>query len=85
MSNDFPDIPDFLRAENSAKAKLTPEQEEWLKDWLGRVRPSRRCRQRFDLPKNIEPAGRALLKQIEKDKKERQRERIKELRERHGR
>jgi hypothetical protein len=81
-------IPDFLLHENSSSAQLTPEQEARVKQLLAEARsiiPRRRGRQRFDLPQQIEPKGRELLKQIEKDKAERQAARFKELRERRHR
>jgi len=73
---DFPDIPDFLRVEN--RKPLSPEVEVRCKERMAAARPaSRRCRrQRFDLPKSMEPVGWALLKQIERQNIEKQKARL---------
>lgn len=67
---EMPPIPDFLRATGPSTMKVE------LK-----VRKRKVKRQRFDLPANIEPAGLALLRQIEQQKKERQKARLAALKE----
>ena len=76
---DFPDIPDFLRVEN--RKNLAPEAAAGVS--ARQPAPARRCRrQRHDLPKTMEPASWALLKQIERDKREKLAAKFKALRER---
>ena len=57
------DIPDFLKAtpENTAAAR-----KAWKAKKLGKKKAIKR--RPFHLPKTMEPAGLALLKQIEADK-----------------
>jgi hypothetical protein len=70
------DIPDFLRAtpENTAAARAA-----W-KETKPKKRSKQKNRHRFDLPKTIDPTGLALLKQIEQEKKAKQKARFESLR-----
>lgn len=72
-------IPDFLKAtpENTAEAR-----ELWKQLYKGKAVAKKRKakRQRFDLPKTIEPAGLALLKKIEREKEEKKQARFAALR-----
>lgn len=77
---DFPDIPAFLRVEN--RTELTEEQQARLDERMAKVRPPRRTRHDFNVPKNIEPAGRALLREIQKEKAAKQAARLAMLKER---
>ena len=78
---DFPPIPDFLLVAN--RTELSPEQQARLNERLKAAgHAKRKKRQRFDLPKTREGPAWALLKQIEKDKADKQAERFRRLRER---
>jgi len=71
---DMPDIPDFLRVTaETPRAAWTPPKKK---------RSARAKRHPFHLPVNIEPAGLALLKEIEREKKQKMVARFAALRER---
>ncbi len=83
MFNDFPDIPEFLKVAN--RKPLSAEDAERVKAAMAATKPPcrrRSRRQRFDLPRSIEPVGAALLKQIEQTKAEKQKAKFRALRER---
>jgi hypothetical protein len=76
---DMPDIPDFLRVENRAQLRALP-LPQWFVDALKRPRVGRRAR--HDLPRSVEPAGLKLLKEIERERDEKQKARFAVLKER---
>lgn len=74
------DIPDFLKVAN--RVPLSPERAAEVAAWLKAAQPPKARKHTFEHPVNIEPAGRALLQAIEKDKRDQQKARLKELAER---
>ena len=75
MSEDIDTIPDFLRVENIEP--LSPEKAQRLQAWLRKAkRPTKEAPRRSDLPKTMEAASWALLKEIEADAERRKQERL---------
>lgn len=74
MSDEHLDIPDFLRRQGNEP------KTEWKKP-NKKPRARKPKRHPFHLPRNIEPAGLVLLKQIEREKEEKKKVRLAMLRE----
>ena len=84
MFDEFPDIPSFLRVENTASAG----DDASVKARMAVKKPPcrrRSPRPRYDLPKTMDATAWALLKQIERAKAEKQAAKFRQLRERAGR
>jgi hypothetical protein len=79
--SDMPDIPDFL----IVTAEEAERRRQWWKNHPPRRRADERKRKqaRFDLPKTMTPEAWAILRQVEKERAQRQAERLAALKEKH--
>jgi hypothetical protein len=75
MNEDGLDIPDFLRRKPGDR-DITPPKPQRART----VRKKQKAHP-FHLPRNIEPAGLVLLKQMEREKEEKKKARLAMLRE----